>query len=246
MPRPEPHRHPPVPLPPDIAARLPNDLLGADPADVVSAVAALSVNERARLLQDVTAVLTDARMAANVGTRIVAVRLLIALLPDSLDTITGLLRRRDGVLDYEVHFTLFCYLDWVSVVEAPAGVAADVLALVAEYLHDVPSDSARAAWMAGDMLGDHWAPLDDALPVLINAVVNARFVAGRAGALSGLEQTIENLGTEDSRTAEIISVLRFVRSNDRSRKLRRSADLLLDHANTAAPDEPVSGQSAGE
>jgi hypothetical protein len=214
--------------------------------DVVDAVAALAPVLRRRLLQDVRAAVADSRLMVDTDARVVVARLLVSLLPDSLETLATLLRKRENALAYETHFTLFCYVDWATEVAAASDVAADILALVAEYLQNVPAETAKAAWMAGDMLGDHWGPLEGALPVLTHAVVNARFVAGRAGALYGLEQILTSLGPRDVRRAALRSLVHRVRTKDRSRRMRRAAAALLAKPFAAAPLEDVSAEPARE
>jgi hypothetical protein len=214
--------------------------------DVVDAVAALAPVHRRRLLQDVRAAVADSRLMVDTDARVVAARLLVSLLPDSLETLATLLRKRENALAYETHFTLFCYVDWATEVAAASDVAADILALVAEYLQNVPAETAKAAWMAGDMLGDHWEPREQAVPVLMDAVLHARFVAGRAGALYGLEQILTNLGPPDVRRAALRSLVHRVRTKDRSRHMRRSAAALLAKPFAAAPLEKVSAEPARE
>jgi len=119
-------------------------------------------------------------------------KIAVALIPDSMPLIRSWLKRRGGDDVYEVHFSLFCFLDQVNHENANEHVRGEVLGLLKEYLFNTKSDTAYATWMAGHMLGDHW-DIREALPILIDAVVNARYAAGRRGAAQGLQDLAERL-----------------------------------------------------
>lgn len=139
------------------------------------------------------------------------------------------LGRTDDAFDFEVHFTLFCYLDGCQEMPRAASTRPEVLRLVHAYLTSVRVGTARAAWMAGDLLGDHWQA-DDSLPVLLDLLESARYAAGREAALYGLETLLRN-GISGDESQQVDRVLRRVAAQDRSPRLRRAAEHLL--ANTA-------------
>jgi hypothetical protein len=178
-----------------------------------------SARRRTQLLAACSNALRSATIRNAQLTRVAIVRLLAALMPESAPTIQRWIRRRDADAA-EVQFSLFCYLDQArDLVEGRQG-ALTILSLVGEYLHAVDSDRARAAWMAGDLLGDHW-PLEESLEVLIRGARTGRFAAGREGAVHGLSHALERASKKDQ--WRIVEVLREVASQDRSRRIRRYA-----------------------
>jgi len=160
--------------------------------------------------------------------RIAYARVLVALLPASLPVVRDWLVRRGSVVDYEVHFTLFCYLDWCQELPESSSVGPAVLDLVSDYLETVPADTARAAWMAGDLLGDHWSA-SETWPMLLDLTQRARYVAGRKAALSGLE-TVVRKGITPAQAREAASVLRRVSLSDRSPAVRGMAARVMELA----------------
>ncbi len=152
-----------------------------------------------------------------------------ALMPLSFPLITRWLqdkRRR------EIHFTLFCYLDWAS--ELPEGDASrsEALRLVERYLLETDSEAANAAWMAGDLLGDHW-PVSESLPVLIRILQQGRYVAGRNAALYGVEMMLKNPDLAPYDRKRLIAAVKVVRSHDRSVRLQSTARSILAKRKTS-------------
>ena len=160
--------------------------------------------------------------------RIAYARVLVALLPTSLPLVGKWLARRGSAVDYEVHFSLFCYLDWCQELPEASSVGPAILDLVSSYLVTVPADTARAAWMASDLLGDHW-PASEAWPVLLDLTRRARYAAGRKAALSGIE-TVVRKGTTPAQAREAVSVLRRVSLGDRSPAVRDMAARVMELA----------------
>jgi hypothetical protein len=78
--------------------------------------------------------------------------------------------------------------------------------------------------MAGDLLGDHW-PLNESLPVLQRLATDARFVAGREGALHGLAHALDR--AEKAQQWQIVATLKLVAEKDRSAKVRRYASSII-------------------
>jgi hypothetical protein len=100
-----------------------------------------------------------------------------------------------------------------------------VLRLVEEYLCHVQRDTARAAWMAGDLLGEHW-PLDQSLPSLRATAMKARYRAGREAALHGLSHALGRAAKRDQWS--ILETLKHVAAFDRSRKVRNYATSIME------------------
>jgi hypothetical protein len=197
---------------------------GKDLADIVDTLQSIPSRERRELYSLCTRGLHTKSLRERDDLRLVAVKVLVALLPDSESTIRSLLREHTSPLVHEVHFSLFCFLDHVPDLPGCAGFAPEIPSLVGRYLEVVRTESGMAAWMAGDLLGDHW-DLDESLPVLVRAVRQARFVAGRLGALKGLSSAYDNAKRRGR--GEIKRVLREVAKEDRSRKVRDRAQCVL-------------------
>ena len=56
--------------------------------------------------------------------------------------------------------------------------ATEFSSLIEKYILGMKSESASVSYMVGDLLGTHWNT-EEALPILVKAAKEARFVAGR-------------------------------------------------------------------
>lgn len=102
----------------------------------------------------------------------------VGLIPDSYEIIKSALSSHGRSYCRELQFSLFCYLDEVQNY-APLSVCKQkVLKLIFDYVVNVKSNQASAAWMAGDLLGDHW-DLNEAIKVVRQASKIARHQAGK-------------------------------------------------------------------
>lgn len=155
--------------------------------------------------------------------RVGAVKILIALLPASLETILQWLKRRGRADVYEVHFTLFCFLDQVVEVSKNKALRRRVLDELRSYLGSIKSEAAHAAWMAGDLLGDHWK-VDEAAPVLVWAASHARYQAGRRGAVHGIAHMMNRVS--GAKHLALMELLEDVVRADRSGRMRHYVNLL--------------------
>lgn len=117
--------------------------------------------------------------------RVPCARVLAALLPLSCQAIESLLAREDQ-LAYEIHFTLFCCLDFVPLSERLKPSAPFVLSTLSSYLINVSTNEAMNAWKAGESLGNDWPDASENLEVLLAALRSARFTAGKIAALDGI------------------------------------------------------------
>lgn len=181
-------------------------------------------HERAALISLCEDVLGNRFKRSREDMRVSAVKLLVALFPATLDNITRWLERNSEGSLYEVHFSLFCFLDQVPGLSGAKSFAFHVPVLIGNYLNQVRSETAHAAWMAGDLLGDHWDG-ETALPVLIEAAEKAKFVAGRLGAIHGLSHILTRL--KSSKRAMVIRLLHKISRADKSRGVRSYAELVL-------------------
>ena len=156
------------------------DLAGSDIYTIASAVSGLSDRRKRKLLRALTSRIEPERLTLQ-GDRIAAAKMLIAMLPLSAPDIERYLHRRENRWCYELHFSVFCFLDHVHSNQSLSELKDSVLRMVCDYLLAVPVNTAKAAWMAGDLLGDHW-PGRESLDALKRIAIEARYAAGRNAA----------------------------------------------------------------
>jgi hypothetical protein len=192
--------------------------------NIVTQVQHLSQSERRQLLSLCTRILDDKELRKIEKDRLAAVKTIVALIPESARVIRKWIRRRSSGQIHEVHFSLFCFLDQVPDLPDAGEFADEIPLLIEDYLRQVEVDSARAAWMAGDLLGDHWE-VTKTLPILLRVAKGARFAAGRKGALHGLEHALAKV--EDSTKKSILTLVHELSEVDRSPKVREYAKLML-------------------
>ncbi len=155
--------------------------------------------------------------------RVAAVKLAVVFLPESRPL---LLRWLDPQCPLrEVQFTLFCFLDDVPHLGNDRSFARDIPVLVGEFLQHVPTNTAEVAWMAGDLLGDHW-DLRASLPILLRLARQARFAAGRSGAVHGIACAARRTKSVE-RLRDMRSVLALIKNHERSHVVRESATAAL-------------------
>jgi len=158
--------------------------------------------------------------------RIALIKTLIALVPDSNIIIESLINKKSDQYFYEVHFSLFCFLDQLHQLKGGKKLASKIPFLIEQYLFNVKSNAGNAAWMAGDLLGDHW-PLEESLPVLLKSAKNSRFIAGRSSALHGIEEALRKI--ETSKKKKILMLLKEIYKTDRSSKIKTYSKIILDN-----------------
>ena len=203
-------------------AEVGEDILKADYANVIAAVNQLAVEQKVAILAVCVSALSGPQPSNNEAVRIAAVRGIVALLPTSLAAIADLLSRCQNKHHYEVHFTLFCYLDWAQEMPDAFSLTEDVLLLVENYLMTVPRKTARAAWMAGDMLGEHWNE-QEAVPLLMKTAQGAKYSVGRLQSVFGLAHMLDRLPVESDTHKSILKALRKISSSDPSKDVRKNA-----------------------
>lgn len=205
-------------------------LLSLDPywasfENIAARVRQLNEDDRGRLLLLCEDTLNKENLRRDDHARISTVKVVVALVPDSVSIIRKWLARNSGAYVYEVHFTLFCFLDNVPTMPNTREFTAEIPILLEEYLRQIMSESAQAAWMAGDLLGDHWR-IAEALPILIRVAKEARFAVGRNAAIHGLAHILTRLKKADKRP--IITLLNEIVNHDASHKVRGQAKMVLD------------------
>lgn len=205
-----------------------DELLQLEYSAVITKLSGLADEQKHAALAACVAALDGDQTTKNERLRVAAVRAIVALLPLSLGAIAELLTRRQNRHHYEVHFTLFCYLDWSQEMLAASSVAKEALLLVEDYLMTVPRPTARAVWMAEDMLGEHWNEYE-AMPVLIHIAQAAKYSVGRQTGLLGLEKMLGRLSAGEADYADVLALIAKVSLSDRSRYVKEDANAVLDH-----------------
>ncbi len=166
-------------------------------------------------------VLGDKNLKRNETLRNGAARLIVALLPKTFPTLEKLLADFSSPLWYEVQFTAFCSLDRGDLSKSDQR---RVLELVEHYLMNVNSAAGRAAWKAGDLLGDEWnAP--ETVQILERLLFAAKYVPGRKSAIHGLQHAITKAAA--SERDRIFSLIQKASSVDPSADVRDKATFTL-------------------
>lgn len=217
----------------DIGAVVGVDPYGISMERFVSEIGMVSDFERQDLLRRCNESVGVAAILSDEASRVVLARTLVALLPESYPTIAECLNRRSDDLDYEIHFSLFCYLDWITEIPKAREAVPDILHCLKDYLYQVSVDTAYAAWMAGDLLGDHWL-LEESVPLLISTAQEARHSIGRLAAIHGIEYALKRTGISPSDHVNLNATLRTVAETDRSEVVRDSAIYLIERLSTTA------------
>jgi hypothetical protein len=163
----------------------------------------------------------------NEPTRVACSKVLVALVPDSINAIKYWINRSTGKQIREIHFSLFCFLDDIPDLPGGKAFAEEIPAIIEDYLLKINTETAYAAFMAGDLLGDHWEP-DVALPILMKVAKEAKYWVGRENAIGGLEHLFHNFKKSKIKRDQIFNTIRTISKNDRSENVRISAKLVLD------------------
>lgn len=208
-------------------AKVGEDILRADYSRLIAKVNPLDAEKKAALLAICVSALSGPKYRENEAASIAAVRVIVALLPLSLGAIADLLNRRLNWHQYEVHFTLFVYLDAAQEMPDVPFLTKDVLLLVENYLMTVPRKTALAAWMAGDMLGEHWNE-QEAVPLLMRTAQGAKYSVGRKHSVFGLAHMLDRLPVESDTHKQVRKTLREISLSDPSKYVRENAKEVLN------------------
>jgi hypothetical protein len=126
---------------------------------------------------------------------------------------------------YEIHFSLFCFLGDAQILGLDEAVTQQLRAFISEYIHSTPKNTAKALWMAADLLGEHWND-EHALAALLSAATNAAYADGRRAAIYGLTCRFRHASKHDR--GLITWTLCEVARRDKSPKIRNRASSALD------------------
>lgn len=175
------------------------------------------------LITSCDALLHDRAWGEQDRNRVGAVKLLVALLPRSLDSIREWMFRTGDPYFYEVQFTVCCFLsDTVSFEPSDPATVAAVLNLAKEYLECVPSDEAHNAFMAADMLGDHWVG-DAGIAALVEVARTSPNPVGRKAAIGGLRTALAHGKVTPELSPSVAAVIEKETRNARNTKHRADA-----------------------
>lgn len=178
-----------------------------------------------RLVEELERIVANPTKLQNERSRVLIARLLVALLPTSLPLIESQLYIvRLSENKAELQFSIFVALSDLPELLGESLMLSQITDLLRRYLIDIDTDAAQAAWMVGDLLGDHW-PLTLALPVLIDSSKTAAHVAGRQGAIHGLSHALARASKLDQ--WKIVQALKDVAASDTNNSVRRSAELAM-------------------
>ena len=156
--------------------------------------------------------------------RLATAKILVALLPASFATIQDCLRRRDSRRAYELHFSLFCFLDDARYVPQSNATLRKLNDMVVSYLYHAKSDAANAAWMAVHLLATHW-PGKQSLKGLSFVALQSSHPVARSAALMGIGECLPSL-TKTERL-KIARLLETIQRSDRRPKIRRQAARII-------------------
>ncbi len=181
----------------------------------------LSVSEQANIERFALRVLRNPSLKRKEKLRNGAVRLFVALLPDTFPVMERLLLDHSSLLWYEIHFMIFAALDRQDL---RRDARRRVLQIIYIYLLNVASDAGAAAWKAGDLLGDEWRD-SETVRMLEKLLVSARRSAGRKAALHGIEHALNRATPSESR--RLFALVQKAASEDRSAEVREKAEFAL-------------------
>ena len=189
---------------------------------VAKRVQLLSTGQRKELLLGCRKLLSESRLRRMETVRVAATKILVALVPESSDTIRHWIRSKPTADNCEVQFSLFCFLGYLPLLPSALGLKEELPALLEWYLLNMRSDAASAAWMAGDLLGDHWE-LKYSLPILSKVAETGRFAVGRLAAVHGIAHALGRVTKSRTTVKTLTELLNRVKNTDRSGKVRQYA-----------------------
>lgn len=222
----------------ELAKILPLDVYELSSVNLLNAIEKLSGKNQIDLIKLCKEGIENLSLGKKEPVRIVCIRILVIFFPESWDIIDSWLDRKDEKYWYEVHFTIFCYLDWITYLFPHHPSLSNITIALNKYLKNAKSQSSRSAWMAGHLLSGHWDN-KESLPILLKLSTEANYFIGRLSAVHGIEEILDNRDLDSISTDKIFLTLKKVRDSDRSQNLRRIANNILismDIKNTSTKD----------
>lgn len=202
------------------------DVLGRPIAELADFCRGFSRSQRRQMLWTCNRrLLAPATSSArSTDDRIAAVKVMLALLPESKATTIAWIADPQVRSPWEVQFTLFCYLDEVVRPASGRPFARTLLRVLRDYLLRLETGAGHAGWMAAGLLGQSWPPAV-ATPVLVEVAENASHRQARSAAMRGISDLLHR--TTGPRAAALRRVLRRAARHDRSSSVRASARVAL-------------------
>jgi hypothetical protein len=174
------------------------------------------LKNRDEILPSIADLLTAGALEDEERLRSVAVKLLLASYPATLEYVLKIIRSGHP----EARFTLFCFLDDVALNpgESPADRA--VFDATESYLMHLRTDRTLAGWKASESFGEHWS-ISESVEALLRILQSGRYVESRKLAVAGLEAAY---GRADARCRDDIRrALQNAGKVDRSSTVRSIA-----------------------
>lgn len=156
-----------------------------------------------------------------------ATQTIVAAAPHSVQIIEELIKNKSRSADYEIHSLLFCFLDSLIELYISKRLPRQILSYLKGYLLNIKRDKALAGWKAGESLGWHW-PVEESLPVLMEAAKKARYVAGRESAFDGLGYVLAYGSVSPHCRRQILSLFKDTITNDKSDAVKHTAIHVLN------------------
>lgn len=198
------------------------NILDAEPLQLIVKSRRLDSEHKKKILDLCHVFLSTEQSKDNESTRVAVVRAIMSLLPESLTMVRELIDKHSCESDYETHFTLFCYLNWAEDISDLPSLKRDVLLILENYLLTVSRQTARAVWMAADLLGCHWS-VEEAVPLLIRTAQEAKYSVGRRGSVMGLENILDGIPVTNDDHKKILKILRKISLFDKSNYVKDDA-----------------------
>lgn len=160
----------------------------------------------------------------NEKIRVSVIKVITVAWPDSAKQFNKILSRTYTKDQYELLFTIFCFVDNLLNFPNSEELCNRILLFVREFLLNVKHKTGKAAWMAGDLLGAHWN-LSNSLPILCEISQTGTYIVGREAAINGLTEAWKRTTTHNKK--RIRDLLYEISKTDKSKKIRVMAQLFL-------------------
>ncbi len=178
--------------------------------------------------------LNDRRLMRQEEWRNAVIAFIVEFLPHTFRLLGEILKNYNAPFWYEVQFTT---LSWLVRSEYSASEQRKILALVENNLMNARSEAGCAAWKAGDMLGDEWFGADT-VKILERTIYNARYAAGRKGAIHGMAHAIGN--SSAAKQKQLFLLMHQVSLEDRSAAVRDYASYHVKGSSCGVPRKLLS------
>ena len=199
-----------------------NSIWKKDLPEIGKTIKSMPLRQRQELKRDVFDQINNNSKRLGDAKRIALVKLLFCFLPSSRYLIFSLLQRKRDLSDFELHFTIFCFLDQAISLTKDKELKSRLLNAAKDYLIKVDKNYAHAPWMAGEFLGAHISQRLS-LPLLKKIYRNSKFDVGKKAGLFGLYRIAEK-----SKSLGPIKVIKSASENEENRIIKLYAKNLLE------------------